>query len=346
MGTGLVIIGGCGSSGTTLLTHLMSRSKYISSGPEFNCFNHPELYNINSLKKNFNRMFAGKCFPHGYIDVGVFMTFREQYGIHYDLVKEWLTSSNDAGSFIDLITKHMTSKSNTPFFIEKSPTNVYSFKIIADQFPEYHLVHLIRDGRDVVSSLMRRDFNLFGAGSRWLYDTLSGLQARGADNYIEIRYEDLVSNLHEVLAHLFGQLDIPFDAENILSGSSNSAGQYDENWKDRQVPRAWQQTPSDPISSSSVGRYKTDLSPQDIDILYRIKLSKKTYPDMGNNSSGFKELLDLLGYEHDNCESASTVLPYSKPKRFYLQAEDYFRRWKRFHDRYFWSFPPVLTYLD
>ena len=99
----LGIIGGCGSSGTTLLTHLMSRSKYICSGPEFNCFNHPELYNFSTLKKEFPNMYAGKSLSHGYIDVGVFMTFRKEYEIDFNTANNWLSLSNDSKSFINLI---------------------------------------------------------------------------------------------------------------------------------------------------------------------------------------------------------------------------------------------------
>ena len=45
----LGLMGGCGSSGTTLLVHLLSRHAEIGSGPEFNCINHPELYELRSL---------------------------------------------------------------------------------------------------------------------------------------------------------------------------------------------------------------------------------------------------------------------------------------------------------
>ncbi len=346
MGGKLVIIGGCGSSGTTLLTHLMSKSKYICSGPEFNCFNHPEIYNISSLKQNVKNMYDGKCLPHGYVDVGVFMTFRDEYGINLNIVEEWLEKSNDSKSFINYITQHMTTKNKAPVFIEKSPTNVYCFNTIARNYPEYHLVHVIRDGRDVVSSLMRRGFNLFGAGSRWLYDTISGLQARGTKNYIELRYEDLVSSPHEMLSSLFEQLDIPFDPQNVFSNSSESSGQYIENWKNRKEPQLWQQTPSDPISSASVGRFKKDLSLRDIDTLYRIKLSRKTASKFTNSIYSFRGLLELLEYEIEKNKLDLNFQPYSKLKEIGLQSDDYFRRFKRYHSRYFLKFPPVLTFID
>jgi len=339
------IMGGCGSSGTTLLTHLISRSKYICSGPEFNCFNHPELYNFPSFVKNFESMYNGKCLPNGYIDVGVFMTHRQKYDIDFNTVKRWITLSNESSSFINQIIQHITNKHNTPYFIEKSPTNVYCFDTISKKFPQYYLIHVIRDGRDVVASLMRRGFNLFGAGSRWLFDTLSGLKAQGTKNYIEIRYEELVSNPHNTLKNLFEQLGVPFDSQTILSGSSKSQGQYDENWKKRKEPQVWQQTPSDPVSTSSIGRYKRDLCQSDLEILYRIRLTQMATSILGNHIKSFADLLQFLNYELDYDNLVSEFRSSNKIEKISLQTKDYFRRFKRFHDRYLWRLPPIFTYI-
>ena len=42
----IAIAGGCGSSGTTLLAHLLSKHPDIGSGPEFNFFNHFEIFDF------------------------------------------------------------------------------------------------------------------------------------------------------------------------------------------------------------------------------------------------------------------------------------------------------------
>ncbi len=339
----LGIIGGCGSSGTTLLTHLMSKSKYICSGPEFNCFNHPELYNFTSLIKNFENMYNGKCLPNGYIDVGVFMTHRKEYDIDINTVKRWIKLSSDSSSFINQIAQNMTNKYKTPYFIEKSPTNVYCFETISKNFPQYYLIHVIRDGRDVVASLMKRGFNLFGAGSRWLFDTLSGMKARGTNNYIEIRYEQLVSNPPNTLKKLFEKLGLPFDSRNILSMSKKSQGQYDEDWKKRKEPKVWLQTPSDPISTSSIGRYKRELSLLDLDILYRIRLTKTATSILGERVKSFADLLYYLDYKIDYNKFLSEFNVSQKINEMNLQTRDYLRRLKRFHNRGLWRPPSIYT---
>jgi len=65
----LAIVGGCGSSGTTLLAHLVSRHPDIASGPEFNYFNHLDLYDIDSLRHVLPALLSGRGRPSGYIDV-------------------------------------------------------------------------------------------------------------------------------------------------------------------------------------------------------------------------------------------------------------------------------------
>ena len=204
----LGILGGCGSSGTTLLIHLLSRHPDIASGPEFNLFNHYELYNFDYVKHHYQRMLGDKCYPSGYIDTGAFMTYREHYGIDKELISSWITSSSSLSEFISAVSQHMNNHFSASYFLEKSPTNVYGFRYIADQFPEIPIVHVIRDGRDVACSLNKREFILFSAGSRWLYDTLCGLSVKNAPNYLEIRYEQLVQHPEQTLKTIYQHFGI------------------------------------------------------------------------------------------------------------------------------------------
>ena len=119
------------------------------------------------------------CKPSGYVDVPVFMTFREYYGITDDYLRKWSSDSSDAVDFVTAVVEHVLNRFDSrEFFFEKSPTNAYCMTMAAETLPGVRLVHMIRDGRDVVPSLMRRGWNLFGAGSRWLYDTVAALNAR------------------------------------------------------------------------------------------------------------------------------------------------------------------------
>lgn len=324
--TNIGIIGGCGSSGTTLLTHLLSRSKYICSGPEFNCFNHKELYNYSDLCANYRKMLLGKGEASGYFGTNWFLTEPDYYGINYDLVDGWVENSIDTSSFIEKINKHVVERLGATYFIEKTPSNVYCFKDIASTFPDVPIIHVIRDGRDVVTSLMKRGYNIFGAGSRWLYDTLSGLSIREHKNYLEVRYEDLVTNPEKTLRIIFDFLGIPFDKE-LIEGQDDAqtSGTFTNNWEEDNTAKIWNQRPSDPISTSSIGRYKRKIKSSDLSLLYKIELTDYAVNILQlDKNTSFADLLAKLNYEINVDFNANAYS--NKLKKITLEIGDHYRR--------------------
>lgn len=91
--------------------------------------------------------------------------------------------------------------------------------LVAELFPGARFVHVIRDGRDVVSSLLRKkkengepwvDFD--GAHRKWMNNADVAVEFGreiGADRYVEVRYEELVANDAEGAQRLFESLRIP-----------------------------------------------------------------------------------------------------------------------------------------
>ena len=334
----LGLMGGSGSSGTTLLVHLLSRDPAIGSGPEFNCFNHPEVYEAAALRRAWPELRRGRAVPAGYIDVPVFMTHREHYGITDHLIEQWLGDSESGAGFVSQLKEHLHRVLKCELVLEKSPTNIYCFRDAGESLPGVKLIHMIRDGRDVTVSLMRRGFNLFGAGSRWLYDTVRGLEAREASNYLEVRYESLVADPDPVCRSLLSHLGV--DRLQPADGADHERrGLYTEQWTNRAEPRAWNQTPSDPITSRSVGQFRERLSSGDIERLKRICLHRSVAVT-GGLPRKFGDLLDHLGYrdEPESGQQRNDVL-----SDWRLEATDYARRVQRFHNRSYWRMPRRLT---
>jgi hypothetical protein len=290
-------------------------------------------------------MFAGHCTPSGYIDTHVFMTYRDHYGITLELLDQWIKLSTDTRSFFAYLCTHAIKRFNASYFIEKSPSNIYSFSRLSSDFPEVPLIHLIRDGRDVVTSLMKRDFNLFGAGSRWLYDTVAGLRSRGAKRYLEVRYEDFVSNPSQSLRAIFDHLELPFDSNILSIGHDHRAGVYTENWRERKEPRVWKQTPGDPISTASIGRYRRELTKNDLSVLYRIKLTKHAAATFQCQPYSFRELLEILGYDIREDVSDWNTITIPRFKEIKFELDDYYRRVRRFVNAGYFAAPSRLTYI-
>jgi len=290
---GLALIGGCGSSGTTLLIHLLSRHPRVVSTPELNFFNHPESLDLARLTASLDALLARRRLTPGYKQVASFLGPRSELGLDRERLAEWTRQARDTAELHRLLARHLCERVGATHFVEKTPTNVYAFAALARLNPEARLVHLIRDGRDVAASLRRRGKSLYGAGSRWLYDTLSGLRGRGQPSYLEIRYEDLVTDPPATLARVFAHLGLP---QTEPSAAEATPGTYREDWRQKRSGQGWNLTPDDAVSAASVGRFRRDLSSDQLALLYRIRLTRRATRDLAAPLSGFGELLEHLGY--------------------------------------------------
>jgi hypothetical protein len=300
---GLALVGGCGSSGTTLLIHLLSRHPQVASAPELNFFNHPESLDLRRFAASIDALLARRRLTPGYKQVATFMGPRGQLGIDRELLARWAASARDASELHRMLARHVCERAGATHFVEKTPTNVYAFAALARLEPEARLVHLVRDGRDVAASLGRRGKSLYASGSRWLYDTLAGLRARGHASYLEVRYEDLVRDPAATLARVFAHIGLaPTE-----SAPAEGPGTYREDWRQKRSGAGWNLTPDDAVSDASVGRFRRELAPDQLDLLARIRLTDRAKHELGAPVARFDELIALLGYPEAGVPAARGV---------------------------------------
>jgi Sulfotransferase family len=98
----------------------------------------------------------------------------------------------------------------------KTPQHILSIPELATLFPESRFVHIVRDGRDVALSFLDVHFgpsDLLFAARVWRKRVQRGRAAGQAlgDRYLEVRYEDLVSDPERALRRICGTLDLEFD---------------------------------------------------------------------------------------------------------------------------------------
>ena len=142
---------------------------------------------------------------------------------------------------------------------------MHHFGWILERFPEARLIHVIRDGRDVVCSAREHGPRRWIDGRwvwehdprpietyarAWVADTAAGLVHQGHPQVHEVRYEDLVERPRAALDALCTFLAEPFDRVLLEPPPAD--------------PTA---SPADqrPVFTSSVGRWRRDLSPADQD---------------------------------------------------------------------------------
>jgi|TARA_B100000315_G_C14543473_1_gene572083 hypothetical protein len=162
--------------------------------------------------------------------------------------------------FANQIIKGTLRKSKKSIWIEKSPSNCRYIKSFKDFFPNGKYIHVVRDGRDCAISLVKRGWTLENAVRRWLYDTLCGVPFRGDKNYIEIKYEDLVTNPSGILLKLYQFIDveiIDFDSLNI---SNDFSDKYQKTMNGitfySEYKKSWNYNPTDKISDQGISNWK------------------------------------------------------------------------------------------
>lgn len=119
-----------------------------------------------------------------------------------------------------ILFKDFSILSGKPYVVEKTPGEELSIDKLLDIFPHAKLLHIYRDGRDVVASQLFTD-NFYGQKRRkpwrkacqtWLSSTVSVKalpHALPPDRYLQIRYEEFVSDLSRFAELIFDFLGVP-----------------------------------------------------------------------------------------------------------------------------------------
>lgn len=94
---------------------------------------------------------------------------------------------------------------------EKTPRNVLYFRRILDHFEQgVRLVHVVRDGRDVVTSRHpQAPSRPWVSPRRWIEDVSAGRRLEGDPRLFTVRYEDLVLDFEPTMRDLCRFLDEP-----------------------------------------------------------------------------------------------------------------------------------------
>lgn len=175
-----IVIGGCGRSGTTLLLSLMS------------C--HPKIFSIGIET-------VALC-PDGYGADGMYNKTPDlQVPLRLDKIYQYLCD-------------HEIPESCTRW-CEKTPRNVLYFTRILHHFGEkVRIIHIVRDGRDVITSVHPGHNNKFWVPpDRWIMDVAAGRQMENHPQILTIRYEDLVRNYEATMRRISTFIEEDFVAD-------------------------------------------------------------------------------------------------------------------------------------
>jgi LPS sulfotransferase NodH len=145
------------------------------------------------------------------------------------LSSKLLTECRTGGDFIRIVMDEISRKQSTQRWAVYEPDNLLHVDQIKKDLPDALFVHILRDGRDIALSLMKMEgFRPFPwAGQRglletalywkWMVETGRHLGRQIPQDYIEIHYEELVTNPGDVLTRLGNFLDHDLDYDRIQS---------------------------------------------------------------------------------------------------------------------------------
>lgn len=238
-----IFIGGAGRSGTTLLRVILDSHSRIACGPELKV-----IPSVAYLWAEFQTKYAPFLAESRMGEEDIDRAFR---------------------GFIVGLLEPLRRYEGKARVAEKSPNNVFFFPHLHHIFPDATFLHMMRDGRDVVASLLTmewkapdgtpidytRDARL--AARYWAKAVAAGRafaqQTAGRSRFREIRYEDLVARPEPCLRGLFAYLDEPWEP-GVLAYYERQRALGDESSAEA-VTR--------PMHRTSVGRWKAQLTGAD-----------------------------------------------------------------------------------
>jgi protein-tyrosine sulfotransferase len=149
---------------------------------------------------------------------------------------------------------------------DQSPIHTFYLPYIKKVFPKARFMHLLRDGRDVVSSMVTRhgDDYLFEAVLRWKTSLrrISHFQTGlAAEQYIEVRYENLVREPEPTLQTVCSFIGIDYDP--VMLDYWKLPTTIEHKYK------TFHQNLGKPVFASSIGKWKERLNQQQQDYVIR-----------------------------------------------------------------------------
>ncbi|MEO1128605.1 MAG: sulfotransferase [Planctomycetota bacterium] len=154
-------------------------------------------------------------------------------------------------------------REDKPRWGDKTPIYARWLARLHDLFPDAQVVHIIRDPRDVVSSLLSMPWfegSAYDAAEHWRAH-VAGAHDDGThlfgDRYLEVRYEDLVHDPPSIAERICRHLGEPMAPE-VLHFQESAGDAIPEHRK------AWHQRTAKPIDPSAIGRWRKELARKDV----------------------------------------------------------------------------------
>ena len=269
-GHNLSFIVGCPRSGTTWLQRLLLCHPKVHSGQEtdlFDMFIGPQLKSWRSL---LNYELSGR-------PVGLPCYFREHE--YLAILRRYM---------LELLEPMIGNLKEGEIFVEKTPSHALFIPEIMEMLPESRIIHILRDPRDVVASLLAASKSwgkhwapkdATSAAHMWVQHVQAVQKSSSAlpkDKFYELRYEDLCASTEGVLNNLCQFLGLEWDEAGLKSAIAENEIEIAEITGGTNIPIGGELASMlGPVASEPQGfirkdAWEKDLSREDITSVLRV----------------------------------------------------------------------------
>ncbi|TDC47856.1 sulfotransferase [Actinomadura sp. KC345] len=209
-----IFVIGCPRSGTTLLQQMLHSHRRIAfpSETRFVHTSYDVRHTFGDLEREENRRRLAE-----WIVKGEDTKFKVLKLDADAVIEEIVDAPPTLGSALATVFRAYARGHGKPRWGDKRPSYFRRVPMLRRMFPDAQFIHLVRDGRDAVSSLKRMPWyhgDTFSAALTWreAVDMGKRLARRlGPDTFYEFRYEDLVAEPEPELEKLCVFLGETFD---------------------------------------------------------------------------------------------------------------------------------------
>jgi hypothetical protein len=342
-----ILMGCAPSSGSSKLSNMLNAHPEVLSGPEISLFSHPIFWSgqgtewatklhrlldpmVDELKETTEYQWDGGRGFCPYVKI-VYESALDWYGVDVQQVRGALMAGLNPDEAVRTIFAPKLQETGKPYWAEKSPPNIYALPAFLRKYPNGRGVLVVRDGRDVVCSLVKsRKWNFFRAAATWLLEAALCVNLSRDSRVHTVRYEDLVADPRGTLTKLCEFLGIAPEVDRMMNDTVHS----DRVGTDPSLKmEGWTSRPNEPLNDRSIGRWKNELTPVQVGILASACVVRNA---PGLEECGGATLAGVLQHFNFSTEdlerlnaSATDLLNYAQS----MEAP---------------SFPPIfpLTYVD
>jgi hypothetical protein len=236
-----IFIVGVPRSGTTLLSAMLGAHPRLVCGPETHFFEQLGRCDARALRRRASWPKAAIDYLYAIEHMGE--SIPANYGLTRPELAEALARREPSlasalSGMIDLYTERNGKRR----WVEKTPDHLPHVALIRRHYPDAPIVRIIRDPRDVATSLLRVSWgppSLLSALTLWRdFDDRSARFFEVDSRCHTLRYEDLVRDPEPVLRDLCRAVDEPFDPAMLdTTESSRLVNAANEAWKAKVAER-------------------------------------------------------------------------------------------------------------